>query len=69
MNEFHEETNESHDAETNGGGNGDLLEFSSIWFCATLNQSNGVLGEGAARFTVFDNFIHFVYLKGNREVG
>lgn len=37
MDEFHEESDESHDAEADGGGDCDLLEFSTVGLCATLN--------------------------------
>lgn len=62
MNQFHEETNKSHDAETDGRGNGNLLEFSSIGFRATLHQSQRILGEQTGRLTEFDNLIHFFFI-------
>ena len=45
MYKFHEETNESHDAETNSGGNSDLLELSSIGLGAPFDQSDGIFDE------------------------
>lgn len=54
MNEFDEESNETHDAEADGCGNSNLLEFTSVRFRATLHQTQWVLGEQAAWFTEFN---------------
>lgn len=40
VNKFHEETNETHNAETNSCGNCNLLKFLTIGFCATFDESN-----------------------------
>lgn len=58
MDQFNEETNEAHDAETNSGGNGNLLELFAIGFGATFHQTDGVLGEDTTGFTEFNNFVH-----------
>lgn len=63
MDEFDEETNKSHDAESDGCGNCDFLEFATVWFCAPFNQSDGVFGEQAAWLTEFDNLIHVCRLS------
>lgn len=59
VDEFHEESNESHDAETDGGGNSDLLEFPSVGLCATFHQTKWVLGKQTSWLSEFDNLIHF----------
>merc|ERR1712142_336472 len=45
VDEFDKEADESHDGEPNGGRNRNLLELFSVWLCAPLDQSDGVLGE------------------------
>lgn len=37
VDEFYKESDEAHDAETDSGGNCDLLELFTIGFCATFN--------------------------------
>lgn len=67
MDQLHEETDESHDAETDRGGNGDFLELLAVGLRATLDQSQRVLGEGASGFAELDDLVHFagkVDLKG-----
>lgn len=58
VDQLNEKSNETHDTETNSCGNGDLLEFSAIWFGAPFDQSNWVLGKNSARFTEFHYLIH-----------
>ena len=58
VNQFDEETNETHYAESNSGGYRNLLEFLAIGFCATFYKSNRVLGENSTRFAEFYNFVH-----------
>lgn len=59
MDQLHDETDESHDAETNSCGDGDFLELFAVGLCAALDQSQRVLGEGASGFAELDNLIHF----------
>lgn len=74
MDEFNKETNKAHDAESNGCGNCNLLEFTAIWLCASFHQSDGIFGEQTARFTEFDNLIHVCRLiaeitkKNNKNI-
>jgi hypothetical protein len=58
MNEFDEEPNESHDSKTNGSCDSNLLEFLSVWFSASLDESNGILDELFARFHEGYDLIH-----------
>lgn len=60
MDEFDKETDETHDTETDGGGDRNLLEFTTIGFCASFDQTDGVLGKQTAWFAKFDNLIHFL---------
>lgn len=62
MDEFNEETNEAHDTETDGGGDSNLLKFTTIWFCAPFHQTNGIFGKQTSWFAEFDNLIHFLRL-------
>lgn len=62
MDQFDKETDKAHNAETNGGGDSDLLEFFAVGFGATFYQTDRVLGESASRFTEFHNFIHGGFL-------
>lgn len=59
MYQFHEETDESHDAESDSGGDGNLLELPAVRLGAALDQSDRVLGERAAGFVEFRQLIHF----------
>lgn len=60
MDQLHEETNESHDAESDRGGNGDFLELLAVGLCAPLDQSQRVLGEGASGLAELDYLVHCV---------
>lgn len=59
VDEFDEETDEAHDAESNSGSNSNLLEFTAIWFCAPFHQTNGIFGEQTAGLTEANKLIHF----------
>lgn len=78
VDELHEEPNESHYAEADGRGDGDLLELTSVRFGATLHQPDGILGEQTAGLAKLDDLIHlfgieskairYVYvLSGNKQ--
>lgn len=73
MDEFNEETNETHNTETDGGGNCDFLEFPTIWLRASFHQTDGVFGKQTAWFTESNNLIHFFvagfnfYVEKKRE--
>lgn len=58
VDEFDEEANESHDGESNSCCHGDLLEFFSVWFCASFDESDGVLDKLAARLHKLHYLIH-----------
>ena len=49
MDQFHEESNESHDTETNSGCHGNLLELFPVGLCAALHQSAGIFVELLSR--------------------
>lgn len=59
VDKFHKEANEAHYAKSDGGSDCDFLEFPPVGLCATLDQSDGVLGEEAAGFAEFHYLIHF----------
>lgn len=53
-----EEADEAHDAEANGGGDGNLLELLAVGLGAALHQADRVLGEGASRLGELNNLVH-----------
>jgi len=59
MDEFNEESDESHDCKSNSCGNCDLLKFFSIWFCASFYKSNGIFTELLGWLKELHNLIHF----------
>lgn len=66
MDEFHEESNKAHNAESNCRGDGNLLELFAVGLGAALDQAQRVLGEGTARFTELHNLIHFQFFSWNK---
>jgi len=58
MDEFNEEPNEAHDGKPDGRGHSDLLEFLSIGFRTSLDQSDTVLDELFTRFDEGHDLIH-----------
>lgn len=58
MDQLDEETNETHDGETDRGGDGDLLELPLVWLGASLDETDGVLGELAARLNEQIDLVH-----------
>lgn len=64
VDELDEEANEAHDAETDGGGERDLLEFLSVGLGALLDESIRVLEELLAWLDDFVDLVHLlqVYL-------
>lgn len=61
MDEFNKETDEAHDTETDGGGNCDFLEFTTIWLCASFHQTDWIFGKQTAWFAEFNDLIHFCF--------
>lgn len=58
VDEFDEESNEAHDGKSNCCSHSNLLEFFSVWFCASFDQSDGVLDELPAGLHELHNLIH-----------
>lgn len=59
VDEFYEESNESHDAESNGCGDSDLLELPTVGFRASFDKSEGIFGESTSGLIYFQDLIHF----------
>lgn len=58
VDQFDEEANETHDCESNCCCHGNLLEFFSVWFCASLDEPDGVLHELASGLHELHYLIH-----------
>lgn len=58
MDQFDEESNESHYAEADCCGDGYLLELFPIWLGTPLDKTNAVLGEETRRFRKLFDLIH-----------
>lgn len=58
MDEFDEESDKSHDAETDSSGHCNFLKFLAVRFRATLHESKGILGELTPGFNVRHDLIH-----------
>lgn len=59
MYQFYEESNEAHDAESDGSSDSDLLELFPVRLCASPDQSDGVLSELLARLDELSDLIHY----------
>lgn len=62
-----EESNETHDAESNCCGHCNFLELFPIWLCASFDKPDGVLGELLGRFNRLLNLIHICKVMCLRE--
>lgn len=58
VDEFDKESNEAHDGKSNCCCHGNLLEFFSIWLCASFDESDGVLDELPAGLHELHDLIH-----------
>lgn len=63
MDELDEEANEAHDAETDRGGERDLLEFLSVGLGALLDESIRVLKELLAWLDDFVDLVHLLFFQ------
>lgn len=60
VDEFNEETDETHDGKPNCCGHGNLLKLFSVWFCASLYEPDGVFDELPAGLNKLHYLIHDV---------
>lgn len=58
VDKFHEKSNEAHDCKSDGCCHGDLLEFSSVRFCASFDETNGVFCKLFAWLEELHDLIH-----------
>lgn len=59
VDEFYEESNEAHDAESDSCSDSNLLELTTVGFRAPFDQSEWVFSESTSRLINFQDLIHF----------
>ena len=64
VDELDEESDESHQREANGCGDGDLLELLPVWLGAPLHQTHRVLAELSEGLQLSCDLVHLYVVVG-----